>query len=93
LYLREDGELLAEEVVREIHSGVHHSHPVCADGGGDGLDVNGVEMLRVLVRTALEKRLLVQVVVVSGHKEVDFAHDLEDVQPLSNEPMGEMVKC
>ena len=43
------------------------------------LDIDRVQMLRVFVRPPLQKRLLIQIVVVARDEQVDLAHDLEDV--------------
>ena len=45
--LREDEELLAQELVGEVDGGVHDACAVGADGVGHVPDVDGVEMLVV----------------------------------------------
>jgi len=45
--LREDIELLAEELIGEVDGGVHDAGAVCADGVGDVADVDCVQMFVV----------------------------------------------
>ena len=50
------------DLVGEVDGGVEHAQAVLADGGGDALDADGVQMLRVAVRSELHKLLHIYVV-------------------------------
>lgn len=53
---------------------------MCADRVGDVANVNCVEML--VVAGVLYEDLVVQVVLVLGHKDVNVTHDFQNVQTL-----------
>ena len=65
------------------YCGVHDADAVCAYGVGDVPDVDGVEVF--VVGCPLHEDLVVEVVQVLGHKDVDVAHDLQHIQALTKQ--------
>ena len=56
-----------------------------SDGGGNALDLDGVQVLAGLVRPELYELLHVHVVREAAHEDVNVPHDLEHVQTLQQE--------
>ena len=73
--LREDNELLPQELVGEVDGGVDDAGAVGADAVGHVADGDGVEVLAVA--GLLHKHLAVHVVVVAGGEHLDVPHHLE----------------
>lgn len=61
--LREDEELLAQELVGEINGRVDNTRPMCADRVGHVADADRVEVLTAT--WFLDKELVVQIVAIS----------------------------
>ena len=70
--LREDVELLAEELIREIDSGVHDSRSVSPYGVGNMADVDGIEVLTV--RCSFNKNLQMERSVRSYSFSIQISH-------------------
>lgn len=64
----------------KTHCGVHDSCAMCTDRVGDVADVDCVKML--VVAGVLYEDLVVQVVLVLRHKDVNVTHDFQNVQTL-----------
>ncbi len=71
--LRKDDELLAQELVREVHCRIHDTNTMCANGVGNVRDVDCVDCFVGCV--ALYKYLIVQIVVIPRYEDVNVAHD------------------
>jgi len=95
--LGECAEFFAQELVGHVHGRVHDTRAVRADRVGNVADIDGVEMLKenevtwtfstcmviyLVVGVALDKDLVVEVVVVSCDKDVNVAHDFKSVHTL-----------
>ena len=89
--LGEDVELLAQEVVREVHRRVEHAEAVLLQGRGDGPDVDRADVLRAAVRAPLDEVLLVEVVGEAAHEDVDVLHDAQHVETHVERPHGQVV--
>ena len=55
--LGKDVELLREELVREVDGGVEDAQAVLAHRGGDGLDLDGVQVLGCVARPTFHEQL------------------------------------
>ena len=78
--LGENCELFSKELVGEVHSSVHDSSAVGSNRVGYVTDVDRVEVL--VVALVLDEDLVVEVVHVLGHENMDVPHDFKHVQSL-----------
>ena len=69
-----------QELVSEIHGGVHNTCTVCANGISHMTNVDGIKEL--ILGILFDEYLQVEIVVIFGHKEMDLAHDCENIQAL-----------
>mmetsp|Transcript_41678 Transcript_41678/g.128770 ORF Transcript_41678/g.128770 Transcript_41678/m.128770 type:complete len:478 (-) Transcript_41678:622-2055(-) len=88
--LRDDGELLQQAAVHVVDRGVHDACSVRADGVGDVVGRERVQVLVVARGGALHEELLVQVVREVGDEHVDLLRDDKHVETLLDGPLRQL---
>ena len=74
------GEFFPQKLVAKVNGGIHDTRSVCSDRIGNVPDVDGIEVLVLAI--GFHENLVIQVVQVIGHKDVNVSHDFQDIQAL-----------
>ena len=77
---RKNLELPPQKLKGEVDGGVHDADPVGPDGIGHVANIDRIQVF--VVRGFLHKNLVVEVVEVFGHEDVNVPHDFQHVEAL-----------